>query len=63
MANKLDPIDIKQIIRLHIDGYSNREIAETSGIGRNTVNRKIRELADYGVDMATLLTYDSKALT
>ena len=63
MANKLDPMDIKQIIRLHLDRYSNREIAETLGIGRNTVNRKIREIVDYGVDMASLLTYDEKALT
>jgi biotin operon repressor len=63
MANKLDPMDIKQIIRLHLDRYSNREIAETLGIGRNTVNRKIREIVDYGVDMASLLTYDYKALT
>jgi hypothetical protein len=63
MANKLDPMDIKQIIRLHLDRYSNREIAETLGIGRNTVNRKIREIVDYGVDMVTLLTYDDKALT
>lgn len=63
MANKLDPMDIKQIIRLHLDRYSNREIAETLGIGRNTVNRKIREIVDYGVDMASLLTYDDKALT
>jgi hypothetical protein len=63
MANKLDPMDIKQIIRLHLDRYSNREIAETLGIGRNMVNRKIREIADYWVDMVTLLTYDNKALT
>ena len=38
MANKLDPMDLKQIISLHLDGLSNRKIAELLGIGRNTVN-------------------------
>ena len=26
MANTLDPMDLKQIITLHLDGYSNRKI-------------------------------------
>lgn len=38
MANKLDPMDLKQIISLHLDGLSNRKIANLLGIGRNTVN-------------------------
>jgi len=38
MANKLDPMDLKQIISLHHDGLSNRKIAKLLGIGRNTVN-------------------------
>jgi hypothetical protein len=38
MANTLDLMDIKQIITLHLDGYSNRSIGETLGISRNTVN-------------------------
>ncbi|HYQ59078.1 MAG TPA: IS21 family transposase, partial [Draconibacterium sp.] len=38
MANTLDLMDIKQIITLHLDGYSNRQIGETLGISRNTVN-------------------------
>lgn len=25
MANKLDPMDLKQILTLHLDGYSNRK--------------------------------------
>ena len=35
MAKKLDPMDLKQIISLHLDGLSNREISKTLGIGRN----------------------------
>ena len=56
MANKLDPMDLKQIISLRLDGLSNRKTAELLGIGRNTVNsymklfeacgRSIRELKD-----------------
>jgi predicted transcriptional regulator len=38
MANTLDPMDLKQIITLHIDGLSNRKIGVLLGISRNTVN-------------------------
>ncbi|VTQ07280.1 hypothetical protein [Sphingobacterium daejeonense] len=36
MANILDPMDLKQILTLHIDGLSNRRIAVILGISRNT---------------------------
>ena len=42
MANTLDLMDIKQIITLHLDGFSNRKIGETLGISRNTVNTYMR---------------------
>lgn len=38
MAHTLDPMDLKQIITLHLDGLSNRKIGETLDISRNTVN-------------------------
>jgi transposase len=38
MANKLDPMDLKQIITLHLDGLSNRKISYLLGISRNTIN-------------------------
>ena len=38
MANQLDPMDIKQIISLHRDGLSNREVSSLLGISRNTIN-------------------------
>ena len=38
MAKKLDPMDLKQIITLHLDGLSNRSISKTLGIGRNAIN-------------------------
>ena len=42
MANKLDPMDLKQIITLHTDGISNRKIGELLGISRNTINLYMR---------------------
>lgn len=42
MANKLDPMDLKQMITLHLDGLSNRKIGACLGISRNTVNDYIR---------------------
>lgn len=44
MANKLDPMDLKQIITLHLDGASNRRIASVLGISRNTVNTYMKLL-------------------
>jgi len=38
MVNTLDPMDLKQIITLQLDGFSNRKIGFTLGISRNTVN-------------------------
>ena len=38
MANSLDPMDLKQIITLHLGGVSNRKIASILGISRNTAN-------------------------
>lgn len=38
MANKLDPMDLKQILTLHLDGYSKRKTGSVLGISRNTVN-------------------------
>ena len=42
MANKLDPMDLKQMITLHLDGLSNRKIGACLGISRNTVNEYMR---------------------
>lgn len=52
MANTLDPMDLKQIITLHIDNLSNREIAEMLNISRNTINTYIRlfKACDYSFD-------------
>ncbi len=51
MANTLDPMDLKQIITLHIDGESNRQIGELLKISRNTVNTYIRyfKACDYSL--------------
>ena len=42
MAKKLDPMDLKQILSLHEDDLSNREIGKTLGISRNTGNVYLR---------------------
>jgi DNA-binding CsgD family transcriptional regulator len=38
MANTLDPMDLKQILSLYLDGLSNRKIGASLGISRNTIN-------------------------
>ena len=42
MAKTLDPMDLKQIITLYIDGKSNRQIGSLLSISRNTVNTYIQ---------------------
>lgn len=63
MANKLDPMDIKQILRLHLDGASNRKIGSTLGISRNTVNRYIQQFGSSEYSMQALLELDTAALS
>lgn len=62
MANTLDPMDLKQIITLHIDGVSNRKIGELLDISRNTVNdyMKLFNASDYSFD--ALLQLDNPKL-
>lgn len=45
-------MDLKQIITLHKDGLSNRQIGELLGISRNTVNNYIKliKASDYSID-------------
>lgn len=62
MANQLDPMDIHQIIQLHSDGISNREIGSTLGISRNTINEYIRVIKSSDISIKELLGYDSLQL-
>jgi transposase len=54
MANKLDIMDLKQIINLHIDGTSNRQISRTLGLHRNTINEYIRSFKSSDLSMEEL---------
>ncbi|WP_239986599.1 MULTISPECIES: LuxR C-terminal-related transcriptional regulator [Arenibacter] len=59
MANTLDPMDLKQIITLHLDGLSNRKIGTTLGISRNTVNSYMRLFGACDRPLKELLALDN----
>jgi hypothetical protein len=62
MANILDPMDLKQISSLHLDGFSNRKIGTTLGISRNTVNTYIRSFKASEYSFKELLAFDNAGL-
>ena len=62
MANKLDPMDLKQIITLHLDGVSNRQIGKTLGISRNTVNTYIKQFKASDYSLKELLQMNTSRL-
>ena len=62
MANTLDPMDLKQIITLHLDGYSNRSIGTSLGISRNTVNTYMRLFKGSDHAFKELLSFDNARL-
>jgi transposase len=62
MANTLDPMDLKQILSLHLDGLSNRKIGTTLGVSRNTINTYIRLFKASDHDLKTLLSFDNLKL-
>jgi hypothetical protein len=61
MANTLDLMDLKQILSLHIDGLSNRQIGEMIGIHRNTVNSYVQLFNASGHSKKGLLSLDNAA--
>ena len=62
MANKLDLMDLKQILQLHLDGVSNRQIGKILSISRNTINRYLQQFKASEYDMASLLKMDDSKL-
>ena len=62
MAKKLDSMDLKQIIRLHLNGLSNREISKTLGIGRNAINGYMQMFSACDMGMQELLELDEASL-
>jgi len=62
MANKLDIMDLKQIINLHLDGMSNRQIAITLSLNRNTVNHYLGSLKSSNESMESLAKLENTTL-
>jgi len=62
MANTLEPMDLKQIIRLHKGGISNRQISKTLGIGRNCINKYTALFKEIELSLEQLLQMDNHAL-
>jgi len=62
MAKTLDPMDLKQIITLHIDGKSNRQISSLLGISRNTINIYIQLFKASDWSMEELLRFEETEL-
>ena len=62
MSKTLDPMDLKQIITLHLDGLSNRKIGQTLSISRNTVNRYLQLFKGSDYTFSELLKFDESKL-
>lgn len=62
MANTLDPMDLKQIITLYLDGLSNRQISKTLGIGRNCINGYMALFKASELPYTELLSLDNHSL-
>ncbi len=62
MANKLDPMDLKQIITLRLDGLSNRKIGTILGISRNTINTYMHLFEASSWSLEELLGFDNSTL-
>ena len=62
MANKLDVMDLKQIINLHGDGVSNRGIASLLSLNRNTINHYVRLFKSSDLSLKELLALDNARL-
>jgi transposase len=62
MAYKLDPMDLKQILSLHLDGYSNRKIGRTLGLSRNTINGYLKLFMSCEIPITELINKTEQEL-
>ena len=63
MAQKtMEIMNLKQIIQLKKQDTSNREISDTLGIHRNTINKYIRQIRASNLSLAELLELDDVSL-
>lgn len=61
-GNRIDTMDLKQLIRLKCSGMSNRKIATSLGISRNTVNQYTCLFQGHQLEYEQLLTLSDKDL-
>jgi len=63
MAGKMTTMSkIKQVLRLHQQGVSNRQIAATLGLNKDTVNSYFRKINEHGFDIHDLLGLEDPVL-
>ena len=62
-GNRIELMDLKQIISLKKKGYSNRKIANLLGINRNTINGYIQQFETEGWSYNELLKLPDKELS
>lgn len=62
MAKQLSPMDLKQIITLHQDGFSNRKVADILGLNRNTINEYMTRFKACSRSLTELQQMDKKGL-
>ena len=63
MANKQISMDkLRQIIRLKLQGYSNRKVSQMLGLHRETVRRYISQIEELGLGYELLLKEEDSVL-
>ncbi|HHU26501.1 MAG TPA: winged helix-turn-helix transcriptional regulator, partial [Bacteroidales bacterium] len=53
---------VKQVLRMHAQGISNRRIAGELGLYKGTVNNYVNKVKDHGYDIEELLALDDPVL-
>lgn len=61
-GQRIDIMELKQLIRLKRDGYSNRKTADLLHVSRNTVNEYVRIFSAHGLTYEELMDLDDQSL-
>jgi len=62
-GQRIDIMDLRQLIHLKIKGWSNRKIAQHLAVSRNTVNTYVKVFEQRGEDLSDLLHLSDAELT